>query len=105
MPTSFEWDEQKNQENQLKHGVPFEVAQYAFAGAAAQHGADRIIYVDLDHSTPEETRYFCLGRLPSRRGQRVCTVRFTYRAQRIRIFGAGFWRKERRIYEQRNKKQ
>ena len=27
----FEWDEKKNRENLVKHGVPFEVAQYAFA--------------------------------------------------------------------------
>ena len=27
----FEWDEKKNKENIIKHGVPFEVAQYAFA--------------------------------------------------------------------------
>ncbi len=94
MPTSFEWDDQKNQENQLKHGVSFEVAQYAFADP------NRIIYKDLDHSLPEETRYFCLGKI----GNRVCTVRFIYREGHIRIFGAGFWRKERRIYEQRNRR-
>lgn len=27
------------------------------------------------------------------------TVRFTYRERRIRIFGAGYWRKGKRIYE------
>jgi len=27
----FEWDETKNQDNQKKHGIPFEIAQYAFA--------------------------------------------------------------------------
>ena len=27
----FEWDSAKDKENQHKHGVPFEVAQYAFA--------------------------------------------------------------------------
>ena len=31
MDQSFEWDEKKNTENQLKHGVAFEAAQYAFA--------------------------------------------------------------------------
>jgi uncharacterized DUF497 family protein len=31
MEVSFEWDEQKNWENQIKHGIPFEAAQYAFA--------------------------------------------------------------------------
>ena len=93
MQTSFVWDKQKNLENQEKHGVSFEIAQYAFADPK------RIIYKDLDHSTPKETRYFCLGKI----GSQVCAVRFTHRRNRIRIFGAGFWRKERRIYEQRNK--
>jgi len=27
---SFEWDPEKDQENQEKHGVPFALAQYAF---------------------------------------------------------------------------
>ena len=38
----FEWDETKNQDNQKKHGVPFEIAQYAFADQ------NRIILEDLD---------------------------------------------------------
>jgi uncharacterized protein len=94
MPASFEWDETKNQENQRKHGISFAIAQHAFADP------NRIIYEDLDHSLPEETRYYCLGKI----GDQVCTVRFTYREGQIRIFGAGFWRKERRIYEQRNQR-
>jgi len=31
MEPTFEWDHRKNQENQKKHGVPFALAQYAFA--------------------------------------------------------------------------
>ena len=31
------------------------------------------------------------------------TVRFTYRGGRIRIFGTGYWRKGKRIYEQQNR--
>ena len=91
---TFEWDEAKNLENQVKHGVTFEDAQYAFIDP------QRVIYIDLEHSTSDETRYFCLGMIDNR----VCAVRFTYRANRVRIFGAGYWRKERRIYEQRNRK-
>jgi hypothetical protein len=30
------------------------------------------------------------------------TVRFTWRAGRIRIIGAGYWRKGKKIYEQQN---
>jgi len=33
----------------------------------------------------------------------VLTVRFTYRNNRIRIIGAGFWRKGKDIYEKQNK--
>ena len=43
----FEWDEKKNKENITKHGVLFEVAQYAFADP------DRVIAEDLDHSEEE----------------------------------------------------
>lgn len=28
---SFEWDERKDTENRAKHGIPFALAQYAFA--------------------------------------------------------------------------
>jgi hypothetical protein len=33
----------------------------------------------------------------------ILTVRFTYRGHVIRIYGAGYWRKGRRIYEEQNK--
>ncbi len=56
----FEWDEAKDRENQKKHGVSFELAQYAFADPK------RVIAEDL------------------------------------RIFGAGYWRKGRKIYEEQN---
>lgn len=87
----FEWDRDKNQENQRKHGVAFEVAQYAFADAR------RVIAEDVTHSRGEQ-RYFCFGRV----GKGVLTVRFTVRGDAIRIFGAGYWRKGKKIYEQEN---
>ena len=80
-----------NQENQRKHGVSFETAQYALA----DH--DRVIAEDLAHSTGEK-RYFCFGRV----GGGILTVRFTLREDAIRILGAGYWRKGRRIYEEQN---
>jgi hypothetical protein len=89
--TRFEWDPAKDRENQEKHGVPFELAQYAFADP------DRVIAEDLSHSQ-EEQRYFCFGRL----GDGILTVRFTHRGNALRIFGAGYWRKGKRIYEQEN---
>ena len=42
--------------------------------------------------------YFCFGKVDDE----VLTVRFTYRAGVIRIFGAGFWRQGRAIYEREN---
>jgi uncharacterized DUF497 family protein len=90
----FTWDEKKNRENQDKHGVPFEVAQYAFADP------NRLIAEDVSHSRTEE-RYYCFGRI----GSDIVTVRFTYRGRRIRIIGAGYWRRGRRIYEESNKKE
>ena len=90
--TTFEWDPAKNQVNQEKHGVSFSIAQYAFADPK------RVILEDLSHSTEREKRYYCLGEVAGG----VLTVRFTYREHRIRIFGAGYWRKGKRIYEKQN---
>jgi hypothetical protein len=87
----FEWDPEKDRENQKKHGVPFEVAQYAFADPR------RVIAEDLTHSQ-EEKRYFCFGRV----GEGILTVRFVLRSGVIRIFGAGYWRKGKNIYEEEN---
>lgn len=87
----FEWDPAKDLENQTKHGVPFALAQYAFADPK------RVIAEDTVHSTGEE-RYFCFGKV----GAGIVTVRFTYRGGVIRIFGAGYWRKGKAIYEREN---
>jgi hypothetical protein len=86
---TFEWDEAKNIENQNKHGIAFEFAQYAFADR------NRIILEDLTHSDKEK-RYYCIGKIEDG----IVTVRFTYRRNVIRIFGAGYWRKGKKIYEQ-----
>ena len=86
----FEWDETKNQSNFKKHKVSFSEAQLAFLDP------NRLIFEDLDHSTPQETRYYCIGQVKGK----PCTVRFVYRHQHIRIIGAGYWRKEKKIYEQ-----
>lgn len=87
----FEWDSRKDQENQEKHGVPFAKAQFAFADAK------RVIAEDLSHSSSEK-RYYCFGWVDDG----VLTVRFTYREDAIRIFGAGYWRRGKRLYEREN---
>jgi len=89
---SFEWDLRKDKLNQRKHGVPFAIAQLAFLDPK------RIIAKDLKHSKREQ-RYFCIGRV----GEGIMTVRFTYRANVIRIIGAGYWRKGKLVYEKENK--
>lgn len=76
--TSFEWDVEKDQANEAKHGVSFSTAQYAFADLR------RVIARDGAHSESEE-RFYCFGQV----GGGVLMVRFTYRASRIRIIGAG----------------
>ncbi len=87
----FEWDKRKDAHNQAKHGVPFALAQYAFADPK------RVIAEDVIHSSKEQ-RYFCLGRVDDG----IMTVRFTYRTGVVRIFGAGYWRKGKVIYEREN---
>lgn len=87
--SSFEWDDGKDSSNVQKHGVSFQQAQAAFFDPR------RIIAEDLQHRETEK-RYFCIGRV----GDGILTVRFTMRGQRIRIFGAGYWRKGRQIYEE-----
>jgi hypothetical protein len=57
-----------------------------------------VIAEDLEHSDSEQ-RFFCFGTV----GDGVMTVRFTWRESRIRIIGAGYWRKGKAIYEQQNR--
>ncbi|MBI3124009.1 MAG: BrnT family toxin [Ignavibacteriales bacterium] len=90
--SSFEWDENKNKLNQKKHTISFEEAQYAFSDP------NRIIARDLEHSGSEE-RFYCFGKID----ESIVTVRFIYRNNKIRIIGAGFWRKGKEIYEKENK--
>jgi len=90
--TRFDWDTDKDAENQQKHGVSFTRAQYVFADP------QRVIAKDITHSQTEE-RCYCFGEV----GGGVLTVRFTYRASVIRIIGAGYWRKGKAIYERENK--
>ncbi len=92
MPSaSFVWDEKKNDANLKKHQVSFQAAQGAFLDLK------RVIARDLGHSESEE-RFFCIGKVEGG----VLTVRFTYRGNLIRIFGAGFWRKGKQIYDKEN---
>lgn len=87
----FDWAPDKDRENQSKHGVSFGDAQLAFADPL------RVIAEDRSHSSNEK-RYYCFGAA----GGGILTVRFTYREGVIRIFGAGYWRRGKRIYDREN---
>ena len=92
-PTAcFAWSNKKDAINQNKHGVSFLAAQVAFSDPK------RVILEDLEHSQ-EEQRHYCLGEVDGG----IMTVRFTYRENVIRIFGAGYWRKGKKLYEKENR--
>jgi len=86
MRPSFDWDPAKDIANRDKHGVGFDLAQRAFLDP------HRVIAADRGHSG-DEARWFCFGRV----GDGILTVRFTMRGEVVRIIGAGYWRKGRRI--------
>ena len=90
-PGSFIWDIERELINIQKHGVDFVTAARAFKDPG------RKIFIDEKHSGREE-RFFCIGRVEGK----VLTVRFTYRGGKVRIFGAGYWRKGERYYEKEN---
>lgn len=97
---NFEWWKPKETENRRKHKVGFETATLVF------NDPDVIVEKDTRHSTLEEIRWYAIGRpyfTPGERGS-VLTVRFTVRS-RIRILGAGYWRKNRNRYEDHLKEQ
>lgn len=68
-----------------------------FTAQKAFFDKKRVIAEDLSHSKGEK-RWFCIGKA----GEGIITVRFTYRKDVIRIIGAGFWRKGKKLYDQTN---
>ena len=84
----FLWDIEKENINVIKHGVDFQTAARAFLDPNLR------IFIDAKHDD-HETRLFCFGKV----NERILTVRFVYREEKIRIFGAGYWRMGRSYYE------
>jgi uncharacterized DUF497 family protein/predicted DNA binding CopG/RHH family protein len=72
--------------------VAFTAARIAF------YDRNRVIAEDSAHSC-RENRFYCFGRV----GEGILTVRFTYRRNRIRIIGAGYWRKGKALYEKKTR--
>lgn len=92
MSASFAWDSAKDAENQRKHGVSYAEAQVVFLDPG------RVIARDVGHSRAEP-RFYCFGRV----ADGILTVRFTYRGSTIRIIGAGYWRRGKKLYEAHTK--
>jgi uncharacterized DUF497 family protein len=88
----FEWDIPKELENLEKHGMDFSTVGIAWSDP------HRLIF-----------RYPGMGRDELRwqftgfDGNGILTVRFTIRSGVIRVIGAGYWRKQRKIYEAKKK--
>ena len=76
----FEWDENKNQINQKKHGISFEDAKTVFEDELA------ILFDGPDHSA-EEDRFLIIG---MSRTEKICIVSHCYRGadEIIRIISA-----------------
>lgn len=87
----FEWDPEKDEANQRKHGVSFDEASTVFGDPLA------VTIDDPDHSEDEE-RFLTTGMSTQ---QRLMIVAHTDRGERIRLISAReASAAERRTYEQ-----
>lgn len=87
----FEWDSAKERSNLEKHGVDFSTVSEAFEDPAR-------IFIRYPGMTRSEVRWQLIGF----DGRGILTVRFTLRVGVIRVIGAGYWRKQKEIYESQN---
>ena|SRR3989338_6978155 len=95
MKVNFEWDEGNLVKNYTKHGVSCEEAESVFQDSF------RLDYADPLHSH-SENRFITVGR--SNR-PRVLLLAWTLRRTNVRVISARpASRKERKIYEEKNKK-
>lgn len=86
----YEWDENKNQLNQQKHGLCFEDAEFIFAGETITFEDDRIDY--------GEQRFITLGMLAGR----VVVLIYTRRSSATRIISMRKANeREKEIYKKR----
>lgn len=88
---AFEWDSSKEAANLKKHGVDFSTVPVAFDDSR------RLVVEDVAHSA-SEPRYYCIGH----DGRGILTVRFTLKEGNVRVIGAGYWRKQKEVYEKEN---
>lgn len=84
---TFEWDEDKNVKNKIKHKISFETAAYVFFDPA------HVEMFDFEHSIDED-RYIAIGMVGE-----VIFVVFTERKDNIRLISARLATDlERRLY-------
>lgn len=88
----LEFDPVKEATNLAKHGVDFSTVPRVF------EDPDRLIVPNLKHC-PSEPRFYAIGD----DGHGVLTVRFTIRGDALRVIGAGYWRKQKKAYENQKK--
>lgn len=93
----FEWDEQKNKSNIIKHGISFQEAKEIFKDP------NRLTYID-NRFDYEETRQLSIGQLfLPKQPVLVVLVVHTNRNGVTRIISARrASRKERKLYEQQS---
>ena len=91
---SFEWNEEKNQENRDKHGIWFEEAKTVFEDDLAK------VFYDDEHSINED-RFLIIGK--SSTGNTLIVIHcFRKNDKVIRIISARkATKKEKKIYEER----
>ena len=83
----FEWDEEKNTINKIKHKISFETAAYVF------NDVNHIEIYDFEHSIDED-RYIAIGCV-----EKIVFVVFTERKDSIRLISARLATDlERRLY-------
>ncbi len=86
------FDPDKEASNLTKHGIDFSAVRKVF------QDAQRMIVPNDTHSSDEPRSYAV-----SHDGHGVLNVRFTLRGDAIRVIGAGYWRKQKKAYEDQKK--
>ena len=71
----FEWDNNKNEANKLKHGISFEDTKELWNDPSR---------IEIQTSFPDEDRYILIGRL----GEKIFAAVYTIREESIRIISA-----------------
>jgi len=88
----LEFDPDKEAANLAKHGIDFSTVRKVF------QDPQRMVVPNETHSS-DEPRFYAVGH----DGHGVLTVRFTLRSDAIRVIGAGYWRKQKKAYEDQKK--